>query len=303
VVIVEPVSIDSQARLGDGYRSSARVRVVETLKGPAKVGDVLNLRLASGFDEDGKWQQDNEEPMLLEGLPRAFAPGTRWLLWLPDGLYERVSRFAGNTPAQGQWYKPWFSMAQVGRDFLSAAQGPGTLSLSTRYDDRSYPLDDLRRELAPVRAAFALLDATYNYPLPAQPENNAVSREPGLLTLGFAKALEQAVHTGKPVCLSYSIDNSGQIDPPEAIITALEKQLGLNSYPGTSCGFETHPFVKASGKTAMLYSLRFTREKEGTWLMRASAIYGNLGAEGQAYRLRKTRRVWQAEATGERWIS
>lgn len=303
VVIVEPVSIDSDARLDDGYRSSARVRVVETLKGPAKAGDVLNLRLVSGFDADGKWQQDNEEPMLLDGLPRAFAPGSRWLLWLPDGLYERTSRFAGNTPAQGQWYKPWFSMAQVGRDFLSAGQGPGTLILPTRYDDRSYPLEDLRRELAPVRAAFAPLDAAYNYPLPTQSERNSVSREPGLLTLGFAKAVEQAVHPGKPVCLSYSIDNSGQIDPPEAIITALGKQLGVNSYPGTSFGFETHPFVKASGETAMLYSLRYAHEKGGTWLLRASAVYGSLGAEGQAYRLRKTKRGWQAEATGERWIS
>jgi len=303
VVIVELMSIDSHTRLSDGYRSSARVRVVETLKGPAKAGDVINLRLVSGFDADGKWQQDNEEPMLLEGLPRAFAPGTRWLLWLPDGLYERVARFAGNTPAQGQWYKPWFSIAQVEGDTFSPSQGTGPVVLPTRYDDRAYPLNALREELAPVRAAFAPLDMAADGLAAGRPGSNAVSREPGLLTLGFAKAVEQAVHPGKPVCLSYSIDNSAPIDPPDAILAAIGKQLGVNAYPGTSCGFETHPFVKASGETAMLYSLRFTLEKGGTWLLRASAAYGNLGAEGQAYRLRKAGRGWQAEPTGERWIS
>lgn len=303
VVIVEPVSVDSPARLGDGYRSSARVRVVETLKGPAKVGDTLNLRLASGFDPDGKWQQDNEEPMLLEGLPHAFAPGTRWLLWLPDGLYERVARFAGNTPAPGKWYKPWFSMAQVGRDSLSAARGPGTLILPTRYDDRYYALEDIRRKLATVRAAFAPLDEAEDGLVASQSGSNTILREEGMLALGIAKATEQTVHAGKPICLSYAIENSGMIDPPPDLVAAIGKQLGVDAHPGTSCGFSAHPFIKASGETAMLYSIRYTQEKGSTWLLRASAVYGSLGAQGQSYRLRKTRRGWQAEATGERWIS
>ena len=303
VVIVEPVSIESRAQLGDGYRTSAHVRVTETLKGPAKVGDVLGLRLVSGFDAEGKWQQDNEEPMLLEGLPRAFAPGTRWLLWLPDGLYERVARFAGNAPAEGEWYGPWFSIAQVDDTIASPVQGSGAVVLPTRYDDRAYRLEDLRRDLAPVQAASVMLEAEQNNPGAAQPASNAILQEPGLLALGFSKAIEQTVHAGKPVCLSYSFDGSGPIDPPLEIVTALAKQLGVSAYPGSSCGSNAHPFVKGSGERAMLYALRFMKEKRGTWLLRATAIYGNLGAEGQAYHLRQTSRGWQAEPTGERWIS
>lgn len=293
VVVVEPVTVDAHAALGDGFRSSARVRVVETLKGPSRPGDLLDLRMVSGYDTEGAWQQSNEEPMLLVGLPRAFVQGTRWLLWLPDGLYQRLSRYAGNSPANGSWFTPWFSIAQVEGEEVRA----------TRYDDRPYALADLRGELAPIAGAVTEPGASPPSASMAAAVETVASGSPGLLALGFEKAIDQTIHAGKPVCLSYSLDQAAQMDPPEALRASIAVRLKVPAYPGSLCGFGSAPFVKATGETAMLYTAQFKRERQGTWLLRASAIYGNLGAEGQGYRLHRTKSGWRAEPTGERFIS
>ncbi len=127
--------------------------------------------------------------------------------------------------------------------------------------------------------------------------------EPALLAAGFDKAIEQAVDKGKPVCLSYSVDGSRKLDPPEALRSEIARRLSVAAFPGSDCGFEERPFVKASREIAMLYTVKFTQERQGSWLIEATAVYGNLGANGQAYRLQRSGGSWLAEPTGVSWIS
>src|SRR5690606_13252701 len=101
VVVAEVTSLDTRALLGDGARTTVRFKVVETLKGDARPGEDVAVRLESGFNPDGTFAQTNGDPMLLPGLPRAVEPGRRYLLFLSSGQYANLARHAGGKPQPG----------------------------------------------------------------------------------------------------------------------------------------------------------------------------------------------------------
>jgi hypothetical protein len=146
VVVGEVLAVDANGRgLNDGHRTTVHFKVVETLKGDARPGDTAVVRLVSGFDLDGKYQQENGEPMLLPGLPRALQPGDRYLLFLSSGQYANLARHAGYKPANPRWYALRQEMARIEGGVVERTYGepsPGTL-------------DEVRARLRPVRAAFA----------------------------------------------------------------------------------------------------------------------------------------------------
>ncbi|HZF44666.1 MAG TPA: hypothetical protein VEZ48_14810 [Sphingomonadaceae bacterium] len=86
VIVAELVALNTRDAATDGYRSTARWRVVETLKGAARPGDILRVRMISGEDSTGASAQSNEEPVVLPGLPGSLERGGRWLLHLNDAL-------------------------------------------------------------------------------------------------------------------------------------------------------------------------------------------------------------------------
>jgi hypothetical protein len=148
VVVGEVVEVRN-ALLGDGFRSSVRFRVAEPLKGRVAAGEEVLVRLVSGADRDGKYQQSNEEPMLLPGLPGALTPGTRWLMFLTEGLLAHQARNvggrAGPLRASVALYGMWpVEGERVGRNYMEASPGS---------------LPELRQRLAPVDRAFDAAEA------------------------------------------------------------------------------------------------------------------------------------------------
>lgn len=159
VILGEVLSVDPNGvGLRDGARSTARFRVVETLKGDLAPGVVAAVRLDSGFENGPELPrrsggaapagrrlvQANGEPMVLPNLPGSLRPGTRWLLFLSESGHARTARLTGGRPAAGErWFRADREMApvqgdMVGRTYTEPALG----GLST-----------LRARLAPVQAA------------------------------------------------------------------------------------------------------------------------------------------------------
>jgi len=147
VVVGEVVAVDTHgARLKDGQRSSLHLRVIEGLKGAARPGDRLVMRLTSGTEPDGTFVQANGEPMLLPGLPGSAKVGDRYVAFLSEGLYERVARMTGGMPATPpgeRRFAPTQELARVVGDSVEPA-----------YSDLPLPpLPQLRRRLAAIDAA------------------------------------------------------------------------------------------------------------------------------------------------------
>jgi hypothetical protein len=147
VVVAELVALDIRDPGKDGYRSTARWRVVETLKGSARPGDMLQVRMVSGEEKDGKVAQSNEEPLVLPGLPGSLEPGRRWLLHLNDSLYAHAAFIHGGRDSArrgGPFYVQTIAPAPVAGDEVKApffGQGPSRLT-------------DLRQSLAPLQKAL-----------------------------------------------------------------------------------------------------------------------------------------------------
>jgi hypothetical protein len=146
VVVAELVGLDLKDPAKDGFRSTARWRVVEPLKGDARPGDVLAVRMVSGEEANGRVTQGQEEPLVLPGLPGSLAPGGRWLLHLNDALYEHQAFINGGKGAArggGRWYIPTLTPAPV-------VEGNVQGSFSGQ---KSFRLAQLRQALAPLQAA------------------------------------------------------------------------------------------------------------------------------------------------------
>ncbi|HVL77702.1 MAG TPA: hypothetical protein VM346_00265 [Sphingomicrobium sp.] len=94
VVIAEVLEVRPEL-LGDGYRTTVRLRVAEGLKGDLQPGDEALVRFISGPGADGKFHQPNFEPALLAGLPDAMQPGSRWLMFLSEGMLAREAALVG----------------------------------------------------------------------------------------------------------------------------------------------------------------------------------------------------------------
>lgn len=147
VVLAELVELDPRDAGRDGFRSTARWRVVETLKGSARPGDVLNMRMVSGEEANGTLAQALDEPLILAGLPGSLEPGGRWLLHLNDALYAHNAFIHGGNGAartDGTWYVSTGIPDPVeDGEVLAAFDG-----------QKPYPLADLRGALAPLQAAM-----------------------------------------------------------------------------------------------------------------------------------------------------
>jgi hypothetical protein len=154
IVIAEPVAIDPADSGPDGFASTVRWRVIETLKGTAKPGEELRQRLASGnrATEAGitRYGQSMDEPILLPGLPTSLETGSRWVLHLNDALYRHSAYALGGDGAarsDGRWYNcvPWMPPSRIGAD--------GIVRPVTTYPE-PVPLAQLRARLLPIRRAL-----------------------------------------------------------------------------------------------------------------------------------------------------
>jgi hypothetical protein len=149
VVVAELVGLDLKDPAKDGFRSTARWRVVEPLKGDARPGDVLAVRMVSGEEANGRVTQGQEEPLVLLGLPGSLAPGGRWLLHLNDALYEHQAFINGGKGAArggGRWYIPTLTPAPI---IDGTVQGPF-------FGQKPFPLAQLRQALAPLQEALVV---------------------------------------------------------------------------------------------------------------------------------------------------
>ncbi len=76
---------------------------------------------------------------------------------------------------------------------------------------------------------------------------------------------------------------------------------------GSSCafaGYDVYPVVIDSGARAMLYSIRIEKiARDGTVTFWGNAIYGNLGANGAEFVLKRHGHGWVANPTGVSAIS
>lgn len=85
-------------------------------QGRTRQGDVLQVRMVSGEEPDGKIAQSNEEAIVLPGLPRSLEPGGCWLLHLNDAMYEHQAFIhSGENAARrgGRWYVATITPAPV----------------------------------------------------------------------------------------------------------------------------------------------------------------------------------------------
>ena len=142
----EPVGIATRAVAADWFRSTARWRVVETLKGGARAGDVLQVRMVSGEEADGRIAQGNDEPPVLPGLPGSLAAGGRWLLHLNDALYAHAAFIHGGAGAVRAGERRYVQT-------LTAAPVMGEQVGGPFFGQKPFALGELRRALAPLQAA------------------------------------------------------------------------------------------------------------------------------------------------------
>ncbi|MFN6935290.1 MAG: hypothetical protein ACK4NZ_09070, partial [Tsuneonella sp.] len=156
IVIAEPVGIDLFDNGPDGFASSVRWRVVETLSGAAVPGSELRQRLASGerLNEAGEriYGQAMDEPVLLPGLPNSLEPGSRWVLHLNDALYRHSAYVQGGEGAartEGRWFisTPWMPPSRIDEEGIVR---PVSLH------PEPIALDALRERLAPIALALRM---------------------------------------------------------------------------------------------------------------------------------------------------
>ena len=148
VVIAEIVDVDTKALLGDGKRTTVRIKVVEGLKGDLKPGEEALMRLISGFDPDGKFQQGNDEPVVIDGLPGSLAKGSRWMFHLSEGIYAHAARLAG-----GQTFIPTGSLRMFGLANTAFPVSGDTFGMIYGQESPG-KLSEIRAKLAPVDHAW-----------------------------------------------------------------------------------------------------------------------------------------------------
>lgn len=122
VLVAELIEVKNEL-LGDGFRSTARFRAAEPLKGSLGAGDEVLVRLMSGFDPDGSFHQSNDEPILLPGLPGSLVQRSRWVMYLSDGMLRHQARLAGGKDPAIRAYVPIYGMWQVDGERITARQG------------------------------------------------------------------------------------------------------------------------------------------------------------------------------------
>lgn len=107
----------------------------------------------------------------------------------------------------------------------------------------------------------------------------------------------------KAVCFGIDEQDGKLADPPEALRQALARELGLPGFRASECSFDIYPYVTASREQAMLYSVRVMEKNDAGIRFMAVATYGNLGANGEEFRLVRRAGRWVPEPTGLRVVS
>ena len=159
VVIAEIVDVDTRALLGDGKRTTVRLKVVEGLKGDLKPGEEAQMRLISGLDPDGKFQQANDEPIAIEGLPGGLTKGSRWMLHLSEGAYAHAARLAGSQASAPTGSLRMFGLANTA--FPVSGDGFGMIYV----EESPGKLSEIRAKLAPVDRAWDAATKANSTPL------------------------------------------------------------------------------------------------------------------------------------------
>lgn len=109
----------------------------------------------------------------------------------------------------------------------------------------------------------------------------------------------------KAICVGLQGIGERQMrDAPVSIIRQLAIAVRLPAYPNSRCGFDVFPFVTEGNAKAMLYTVKIEKmDRNGIITFWATAIFGNLGAEGTQYQLVRSRGKWLARSTGGQVIS
>jgi hypothetical protein len=121
----------------------------------------------------------------------------------------------------------------------------------------------------------------------------------------FRAAIGQAKPFDPQKAICFGIDERDRTlsDPPEALLQMLARELGLPGFPASECSFDIYPYVTASRDQAMLYTVRFMEKSDAGLRFMAVATYGNLGANGEEFRLVRREGRWIPEPTGLRVVS
>lgn len=123
----------------------------------------------------------------------------------------------------------------------------------------------------------------------------------------FAAAFEQAApfEAHSAVCLAVTTEASGwRRDPPETALQSFRELTTLPVLPASKCAFDVFPYVIENRDRAMLYTVVIEpRGRSGSINFWAHATYGNLGANGAKFTLRRGLSGWSADFAGVRSIS
>lgn len=139
----------------------------------------------------------------------------------------------------------------------------------------------------------------------AEGEADVTGLTPEQIDVMFTAAFEQAKpfpeHTA--VCLAMATDSGRwRRDPPAVALRSFTALTSLPVLPASRCAFDIYPYVIEGGERAMLYTV-IVEQSERSITFWAHATYGNLGANGAKFVLRRGIRGWYADFTGESVIS
>lgn len=120
-----------------------------------------------------------------------------------------------------------------------------------------------------------------------------------------AFAQEPPLRDREAVCLSARLAPGEELsDPPASALRAISRLTDLPVLPGSRCGLDVYPFVIASGAKAMIYTVEVEAiSATGEMTFCGHATFGNMGAKGQQFVLRKLGEEWVARPTGVSVIS
>lgn len=142
----------------------------------------------------------------------------------------------------------------------------------------------------------------------AQGDADASGLSPRQIEAMFASAFAQArpFEDHRAVCLVMMRTEGGgwPRNPPAHALAAFARWTDLPVFPGSDCAFDTFPFVIHNGAKAMLYTIRIEPiGRDGIVKFWANAVYGNLGANGAEFVLKRRGDAWHAEPTGVSAVS
>ena len=101
VVIARLLQADFSEEEEDGFLTSSRWQVVETLRGRAAAGETLHVRFPLGREAGGNWRWIGGESAISPDAAMRMKPGDTFLLMLSREFYERQVRARSGRPIDG----------------------------------------------------------------------------------------------------------------------------------------------------------------------------------------------------------